>query len=130
MGEQLDRPDIVQDIIKSRIPYLQDSFFEKETKIAIKKDGFKFKFDDLVEAILRRATVLRASGKESKPSQKPEVAKVAAAQASQLSYGNAATTTTKDTTPTSYKTNMRLLPAPTRIGRMQRVSSTFIPRET
>ena len=58
MGEQLNRPDIVQDIIKSRIPYLQDSFFKKETKIAIKKDGFKFKFDDLVEAILRRATVL------------------------------------------------------------------------
>ena len=58
MGEQLDRPDIIRDIIKARIPYIQDSFFEKETKIAIGTEGFKFKFDDLVEPIFRRATVL------------------------------------------------------------------------
>ena len=56
--DQLDRPDIVQDIIASRISYLKDSFFEKETKLSLKKSGFKFKFDDLVEAVFRRATVL------------------------------------------------------------------------
>ena len=48
---QLDRPDMVRDIIGSTIPYLKDSFFEKETKLGLKKSGFKFKFDDLVQAV-------------------------------------------------------------------------------
>ena len=35
--EQLDRPDIVRDIIGCRISYLKDSFFVKETKMSINK---------------------------------------------------------------------------------------------
>ena len=87
--EQLDRPNIVRDIIGCRIPYLKDSFFEKETKMSIKKAGFKFKFNNLLEAVLRRATVLRASGAEVKAPKNPEIVKIAAARSIQLSYGNA-----------------------------------------
>ena len=56
--------------------------------MSIKKAGFKFKFDDLVEAVFRRATVLRASGAEVKAPKKPETAKIAAARSTQPSYGH------------------------------------------
>ena len=58
--------------------------------MSLKTPGFKFKFDDLVRAVFRRATVLRASGAEVKAPRKMETAKIAAtSESAHRSYGNA-----------------------------------------
>ena len=69
IGDQLNRPDIVRD---SEISSKQGSHISKTA----------CKFEDLVEAVARRATVLRSAGKEPKAPQESEVAKVSSTSTS------------------------------------------------
>ena len=88
-SKKLDRPDMIREIIQGRIPYMLDSFYEKEARISSKKGNFNFKFEDLVKAILLRSSVLTRSGQEAKAEKKPETVKVALTQATSHtpSYG-------------------------------------------
>ena len=53
---------MIREIIQGRISYISESFYEEEARVSTKKDGFKFKFDDLIKAIMLRSSVLTRSG--------------------------------------------------------------------
>ena len=66
MEEELDRQDIVRDIVMKRLPFMSDEFYRRETKRQKKDPKFRMKFDDLLEAIEDRARTLKAQGVSSK----------------------------------------------------------------
>ena len=65
MERQLDRPEIVRDIVMGRIPYMADNFYTKEGKKRVKDPVFRMKFRDLLEMITLRAGTLKAQGLHS-----------------------------------------------------------------
>ena len=66
MEDELDRQDIVRDIVMKRLPFMSDEFYRSETKRQKKDPRFRMKFDDLLEAIEDRARTLKAQGVSSK----------------------------------------------------------------
>ena len=62
MERQLDRPEIVRDIVMGRIPYMADDFYTKEGKKRVKDPVFRMKFRDLLEMITLRAGTLKVQG--------------------------------------------------------------------
>ena len=78
--EQLDRGDIVREIINAKVPFMSEEFYRREAKIKRKEQSFRMKFDDLIEAVSERAAILKAQGKTSKSAGNANSAKVAAAK--------------------------------------------------
>ena len=76
MEKELDRADIVRDVMLGKVPFMADEFYRKEAKKKKKEPTFRMGFQDVVDAVLERAQILKAQGKTSKPAQ---VARVAAA---------------------------------------------------
>jgi len=62
MERQLDRPEIIRDIVMGRIPYIADEFYTKEGKKRVKDPSFRMKFGDMLEMIRLRAGTLKAQG--------------------------------------------------------------------
>ena len=65
MERQLDRPEIIRDIVMGRIPYMADDFYTKEGKKRVKDPVFRMKFKDLLGMITLRAGTLKAQGLHS-----------------------------------------------------------------
>ena len=76
MAKELDRVDIVREVVVGKLPFMADEFYKKEAKKKKKDAAFRMKFQDVVDEVMERAQILKAQGKTSKPTQ---VAKVAAA---------------------------------------------------
>ena len=51
MERQLDRPEIIRDIVMGRIPYIADDFYSKEGKKRVKDPIFRMKFKDMLDMI-------------------------------------------------------------------------------
>ena len=62
MERQLDRPEIIRDIVMGRIPYIADDFYTKEGKKRVKDPSFRMKFKDMLDTITLRAGTLKAQG--------------------------------------------------------------------
>ena len=62
MERQLDRAEIIRDIVMGRIPYIADEFYTKEGKKRVKDPSFRMKFEDLLEMVRLRAGTLKAQG--------------------------------------------------------------------
>ena len=67
---------------------MSEDFYRREAKTKRKLPLFRMKFDDLIEAISERASILKAQGKTSKPQTTASAAKVAAAKTGQQQYNN------------------------------------------
>jgi hypothetical protein len=83
--EQLDRVDIVRDLVMAKIPYAADEFYSKEAKEKRKNPKFRYNFQNLIDRVEERAQVLKAQGKTM--SQKSQTAKVAATSANAIVQG-------------------------------------------
>ena len=79
MEQELDRQDIVRELVTKKLPYMSEEFYKRETKMQKKDPKFRMDYDDLVQAIRDRARTLKAQGLTSKK-EEPQTAKVAAAQ--------------------------------------------------
>ena len=79
MADQLDRGDIVREVINGKVPFISDDFYRREARMKRKRPAFRMNFDDVIDAISERAAILKAQGKTSK-SQAVSTAKVAAAK--------------------------------------------------
>ena len=62
----------------ANVPFMADKFYEKETKKRKKDSKFRYKFQDLIDAVSDRAQVLKAQGKNVVKETSQETAKVAA----------------------------------------------------
>ena len=78
MQQELDRQDIVRDLVTRKIPYMSEEFYKKETKRQKKDPKFRMEFDDLIQEVRDRARTLKAQGLTSKK-EEPQTVKVAAA---------------------------------------------------
>ena len=83
--DQLNRADIVRDLVMAKVPYAADDFYGKEAKQKMKDPLFRFKFEDLMIKVEERAQILKAQGKTV--TTKNQTAKVAATTAT---YSSAA----------------------------------------
>ena len=77
MEKELDRPDIIRDLVNKRLPFMSDEFYRAETKKQKKDPRFRMAFDDLLETIQDKARTLKARGIASKKDS-IDTAKVAA----------------------------------------------------
>ena len=74
----MDRESIIRQVVMANVPFMADKFYEKETKKR-KKDGkFRYKFQDLIDAVSDRAQVLKAQGKNVTKEISYQTTKVAA----------------------------------------------------
>ena len=82
VGDQLDRTEIIREIIMNKTPFMSDDFYRREARMRRKQPEFRMSFDDLIETISERAAILKAQGKSSKPqtTNSANTAKVAAAR--------------------------------------------------
>mgnify|MGYP003337694817 CR=1 FL=1 len=55
MEKELDRQDVVRDLITKKLPTLAEEFYMKETKRQKKDRRFRMKFDDLLGMLKDRA---------------------------------------------------------------------------
>ena len=77
MAKELDRQDVVRDLVTKRLPFMADEFYRAETRKQRKDPKFRMAFDDLMVAIQERARTLKAQGVSSKR-ETTQTAKVAA----------------------------------------------------
>merc|ERR1712212_679586 len=75
--KEMDRSDIVKSVVTKRIPYLSESFYEKETKMRKRKPLFRMTLEHLITTVSDKAQSLKAQGIVSKPT-RTQTAKVAA----------------------------------------------------
>ena len=90
MADQLDRGDIVREIVNAKVPFMSEEFYRREAKMKRKQPLFRMKFDDLIEAVSERAAILKAQGKTSKTQGTGNSAKIASSKTSgnQQQYNN------------------------------------------
>ena len=74
MARELDRADIVRDLMLGKVPFMADEFYKKEARKKRKEPTFRMKFQDVVDVVLERAQILKAQGKTSRPAQGAKVA--------------------------------------------------------
>ena len=89
MDRQLDRPEIIRDIVMGRIPYMGDKFVTKEMKSKIKEPSARLKFKDMVEMVTLKAGMLKAKGEYvlfKQPTVEKPSARVAAAATTRGQY--------------------------------------------
>ena len=77
MEKELDRQDIIRDIVNKRLPFMSDEFYRTETKRQKKDPKFRMGYDELLESIQDKARTLKARGISSKRDA-TDTAKVAA----------------------------------------------------
>ena len=78
MEKQLDRVDIIRDIINGKLNYLSEEFYIEEAKEKRDDASFRYKFQDVINVISEKAQILKARGITSKKT--PKTAGVAATQ--------------------------------------------------
>ena len=78
MEKQLDRVDIVRDIINGKMNYLSEEFYIEEAKKKREDPTFRYKFQDVIDVASEKAQILKARGITSKKASK--TAGVAATQ--------------------------------------------------
>ena len=76
MEKQLDRVDIVRDLVNGKLNYLSEEFYIEEAKEKRENSTFRYKFQDVIDVASEKAQILKARGITSK-----KTAKVAATQA-------------------------------------------------
>ena len=78
MEKQLDRVDIVRDLINGKLSYLSEEFYIEEAKEKRENANFRYKFQDVIDVASEKAQILKARGISSKKTAK--TAGVAATQ--------------------------------------------------
>ena len=66
MAKELDRQDIIRDLVNKRLPFMSDEFYRSEIKRQKRDSRFRMGFDDLLETIQDKARTLKARGISSK----------------------------------------------------------------
>ena len=87
MEKQLDRVDIIRDLINGKLNYLSEEFYIEEAKEKREDPSFRYKFQDVIDVTSEKAQILKARGITSKKAHK--TAGVAATQiraAGQMNY--------------------------------------------
>ena len=78
MDKQLDRVDIIRDLINGKLNYLSEEFYIEEAKEKRENPSFRYKFQDVIDVASEKAQILKARGIASKKAHK--TAGVAATQ--------------------------------------------------
>ena len=66
MEGDLDRQDIIRDIMNKKLPFMSDEFYKAEIKKQKKDPKFRMKFDDLLQALSDKVRTMKAQGVSSK----------------------------------------------------------------
>ena len=66
MEDDLDRQDMIRDIINKRLAFLSEDFYKTEVKKQKKDPRFRMKFEDLLQALSDRVRTMKAQGVSSK----------------------------------------------------------------
>ena len=75
MEGDLDRQDIIRDILNKKLSFMSEEFYKMEVKKQKKDAKFRMSFDDLLQAISDKVRTMKAQGFSSK---KEESAKIQA----------------------------------------------------
>ena len=86
MEKQLDRVDIVRDLINGKLNYLSEEFYIEEAKEKRENPSFRYRFQDVINVASEKAQILKARGITSKKA--PKTAGVAATQMRQTGQMN------------------------------------------
>ena len=87
MEKQLDRVDIIRDIINGKLSYLSEEFYVEEAKEKRDDPSFRYKFQDVIDITSEKAQILKARGITSKkPSKTAGVAATQMMSNGQMGY--------------------------------------------
>ena len=74
MAKQLDRGDIIRDIVNGKLSYMAEEFYNEEAKKKRENPKFRYKFQDVIDIVSEKAQILKARGITSKGQQTVKVA--------------------------------------------------------
>ena len=86
MEKQLDRVDIIRDLINGKLQYLSEEFYVEEAKEKRENPSFRYKFQDVIDVTSEKAQILKARGITSKKTKTAGVASTQARPAGQMAY--------------------------------------------
>ena len=66
MEGDLDRQDIIRDILNKKLPFMSEEFYKAEIKRQRKDSKFRMRFDDMLQAISEKVCTMKAQGFSSK----------------------------------------------------------------